>query len=692
MRTGLPRPPQILGALALCASAPAFAFTLGNIEVRSALDEPLDARIPIAASAGDGLAGACFTLTPPGVPGAPHLHGGSLGLRRSAKGAYLRVRSSAPVREPAILVGIAIACPGQPPQETRRYSILLDPRHRIAAPVAAESLTARQGDTLESVAATIFRRNASARHDYLEALRTANPALAALGDGAPIAAGSLIALPDLRTFARSRHAPGTAHVPGPAALEGAPPSGIAAPKPRAARPAKLTGHPPAPEPRKSAAAATPLRSAASAGHARATPGPGFQLKLSAPVVDLSPSRAMDDRTRAQLRERLAVLDADDQVAAMLSMRNNLHQLEAEVQQLRLKLAEVPAAMPKAAAVPQPSVAPAAVPPPEVNAAPPSAAPAPPAKAAAPAVPPSTVPSEPPPAMPAEAAAPSPSSPAATKPPAPVIAKPPAAALAPIGAAPKGSTAPPWTESYELWAGLALVLVLVAAAAVYLRRRRSASGAPEESWEAPADAPMDIAPERAPLDEEPAAVHEAPRGEVASDAELTTRIPEENADDLRRRYMEERFPETVNRTIALDDADSVVKGARLFYEDGALPRAVELLQFAIEANPAQVKFWLALFEIFRLERLPGEFAELARPLPRAARQGDYWREGAVLRPRDRSGQRALPDESADQPRDHRPARRRGRSRAARTSTRSRRTGSAPPWISRTRCSPTNCAVP
>jgi hypothetical protein len=56
---------------------------------------------------------------------------------------------------------------------------------------------------------------------------------------------------------------------------------------------------------------------------------------------------------------------------------------------------------------------------------------------------------------------------------------------------------------------------------------------------------------------------------------------------------------------------VVKGARLFYEDGAITRAVELLQYAIELHPAEVRTWLALFEIFRLERLTGEFAELAR---------------------------------------------------------------------------------
>jgi hypothetical protein len=67
----------------------------------------------------------------------------------------------------------------------------------------------------------------------------------------------------------------------------------------------------------------------------------------------------------------------------------------------------------------------------------------------------------------------------------------------------------------------------------------------------------------------------------------------------------------------------VKGARLFYEDGAVSRAVELLQFAIEDKPADVRPWLALFEIFRLERLTGEFAELAGRFRQHHGGGEYW---------------------------------------------------------------------
>jgi hypothetical protein len=67
----------------------------------------------------------------------------------------------------------------------------------------------------------------------------------------------------------------------------------------------------------------------------------------------------------------------------------------------------------------------------------------------------------------------------------------------------------------------------------------------------------------------------------------------------------------------------VKGARLFYEDGAIARAVELLHFAIERRPSDIKVWLALFEIFRLERLTGEFAALAHRFREAHGASPYW---------------------------------------------------------------------
>ena len=55
----------------------------------------------------------------------------------------------------------------------------------------------------------------------------------------------------------------------------------------------------------------------------------------------------------------------------------------------------------------------------------------------------------------------------------------------------------------------------------------------------------------------------------------------------------------------------------------MPRAVELLRFAIEDRPAEVKPWLALFEIYRLERLSGEYADLAARFRDLHGDGGHW---------------------------------------------------------------------
>lgn len=110
--------------------------------------------------------------------------------------------------------------------------------------------------------------------------------------------------------------------------------------------------------------------------------------------------------------------------------------------------------------------------------------------------------------------------------------------------------------------------------------------------------------------------------------VAPRVPVEDQEELRRRYMEERFPEIVNGALVLEDADSVVNAARLLYEDGAVPRAIELLQFAIEQDAGRQAPWLALFEIFRRERLVGEFGRLARRFAEAHDTSPAWRK--VLR--------------------------------------------------------------
>jgi hypothetical protein len=341
-----------------------------------------------------------------------------------------------------------------------------------------------------------------------------------------------------------------------------------------------------------------------------------------------------------------VLDSDDQVAALLALRHNLKQLETRVAELQLRLTtSAPVSLQSAAKAETKAPAPVA-PPPVAAPAPVAVVPAPlpakpveiaqPVEVAKP-IPPSSSPAAEvtPPAKP-EMAPPAPAAKAPEQETKPVAAKPVAAKPAP--AEPDGDDLPAW-----LWGVVALLVAAVGWLIWRLltsRRKKVVrntepaqapvseldmedSTAGEFAEAAPAPEPE---PERRParvgeMTMQVAAYRPAPQME--SDASLNTQVPVGNPDDLRKRYIEERFPELANRTISLDDTDSIIKGARLFYEDGAHSRAIELLTFAIEERPGSVKPWLALFEIYRLEGMAAEFADLASRFHGSHENNEYW---------------------------------------------------------------------
>ena len=591
-----------LSALVVAASGPAAsAITLGEVEVRSVIGEALDARIPVAAGPGEQLRGACFSFAPDAASELPAPVGATLEL----SGGRLRVRTKEPVQDPALTLGILIVCPGSDAATRRDYSILLDPprvaRATPSATTAVATLAARPGDTLQSLATQVFPREARARRAYLAAMRAQNPALADLSDTDPLPEDAQVALPDLRTFMRAAPAARSelavakraAAAPAAAAPAAAVPAAAVPPAPRP-KPSRAADEPPAPRERPKARAAEQAPTqAAAAGEAPPTaPRAGFRLKLSAPVVDLAPSRAMDERQRAALRARLTVLDSDDQTAAMLALQDSIRRLESRVSELQLRLASLP-----------PPAAPA------------TRAETPPAPPSEPATPPPSVE-----AKPATSVEPRPTASAEPKPEA-AKAEPPAAApsseveRAPPTAAhavPRPAYAKPWYESEWMWPGVLAGLALLLAVWVIVRRRAAGASFDEEPWEV---APEDGGAQTVMMVDDAPAYREASLpGEVVAEHDAdallaTTRIPSEDNADLRRRYLEERFPEIVNGTLVLSDPASVVNAARLMHEDGAAPRAIELLQLAIERDPRPLAPWLALFEVFRRERLRADYAAL-----------------------------------------------------------------------------------
>ena len=661
---------------AIAVATPAFAIGLGDIEVRSNLGEILDASVAIAPGEGESLAPECFALARGAADGTRFITRARLMIEGDRASRRLRIRSLAPVNDPAVTLRVNAACPRGGGLVTRDFVVLLDPRARgagaideplagdrgvppsgaSASPPEASAMAAerssaafesRPGDTLKSIASAIFPRNGGARRVFIEALREENPGLAPLKDGEPIPAGSPLKLPDLRTFAKGRSLDGAPAKSTPVAQAvTAPPKAAHQEVARAApKPAKA-----APEVVAKAPAPAPIVPPAPAKGASKAAGGAFVLKLSAPEIDLARSRGVNEQARAKLRERQLLLDADDQLSALLSLRNSVKVLEGRVAELQLKLSTVvsipvpatkvapapasiePPIMPKAA---PPVVAKVELPPAPIPAPAAVLAPAPaPVPTSMPVPTPAQVNAEPvvdapaPKGEPEASAAPAKAETAASTP----IAKasPAVPAPPPRPTAPDATTLPDW-----LWGVVALLALAVAWIGLRIMRRRAAQPAfapaepsvlphsiadAEDIASAPifeADAPsMVIARDTA---QAPASV----RRTMDSDANLATSITAGDPSDLRRRYIEERFPEIVAHTIELEESDSIVKGARLFYEDGAVPRAVELLQFAIEEKPGEIKRWLALFEIFRLEHLTGEFAELASRFQEYHGNSEYW---------------------------------------------------------------------
>lgn len=94
--------------------------------------------------------------------------------------------------------------------------------------------------------------------------------------------------------------------------------------------------------------------------------------------------------------------------------------------------------------------------------------------------------------------------------------------------------------------------------------------------------------------------------------MDEKLPEDRV--RRLQYMHERYPELKTNTISIDDADSVINAARLYYDEGdkgnGRNKASELLTFAVEERPQEIRYWLAQFEIFRLENMAAEFTAMA----------------------------------------------------------------------------------
>lgn len=163
------------------------------------------------------------------------------------------------------------------------------------------------------------------------------------------------------------------------------------------------------------------------------------------------------------------------------------------------------------------------------------------------------------------------------------------------------------------------------------------------WEAPVVRIGELAARAAPSAQGPAAPapHASPAAVAKPSQPAAVARPAAPAEPgnarIRERYYQIRFPGAPG--LGADaDVSSLVKVARLYFEDGDAARAVELLGCASAALPQEERLPLAALEILFLTRQGEAFVEAARAFrerfPASKRWADIERLGWRFAPRER----------------------------------------------------------
>lgn len=209
----------------LGATAASPALTLGELQVRSSLGEPLSAVVQVDAAAGEVLRRECFAPGPDvaAVPGIPRTDDLRMVLERQGNNGLLRLISQSAVKEPVTQVVLQVRCPGLP-SLTRSFVVLLDPA-AIAQPASAlpapapratrrsprtvsggdiapgGSYVVRSGDTLSGIASRIAGRPSYSVWPLAARIRALNPGAFENGRADKLIAGSRLQIPGLDSLA-----------------------------------------------------------------------------------------------------------------------------------------------------------------------------------------------------------------------------------------------------------------------------------------------------------------------------------------------------------------------------------------------------------------------------------------------------------------------------------------------------------
>lgn len=223
-----------LAAIAAALTAgQSLAAGFGEISLQSRIGEPLRAEIPLVGD-DSGIATACFRLAPLKNSDLPVLTAARIRLLRVGDGYRIIIAGSKAIQDPAFVIALRADCG----VELERDYVLM-PQPPVALPLAetaesvgqrpshpqnpasnpgpGRSLSAFDGDTLESIAESLAPDDAARRRRLLAGLRRANPDLEI---DQPLEAGARVRMPER---------PRRAAAPKAAASDNANPSGTAKP-------------------------------------------------------------------------------------------------------------------------------------------------------------------------------------------------------------------------------------------------------------------------------------------------------------------------------------------------------------------------------------------------------------------------------------------------------------------------------
>ncbi len=184
-------------------SALADPVDLWRISIRSHQGEPLKAVATLQALPEERITQQCLSMGPESdAPGsdAPFLTDARLTL--NARGDTVEISTDSPVSSPTLALVLRVQCPGAF-FYARHFTLLIPPAPKAAQvspqqPPRGFTLTVGPGESVESLAASLFPNNSRLRRLLVNDVVNLNPQVFPEGTLKPVAAGTLLFFPELR--------------------------------------------------------------------------------------------------------------------------------------------------------------------------------------------------------------------------------------------------------------------------------------------------------------------------------------------------------------------------------------------------------------------------------------------------------------------------------------------------------------